>query len=237
MKKIIKKIIPKGIKKIFDPYRKQWHNFKILAFDYGQWRTIKNWECVDKKGEPIPWFTYPAIEYLSHLDLSDFSVFEYGSGYSTLFWLNRVKELVSVENDKVWYEKILKLVQEESKIKYFFYESSLEYVNSIFEQKRAFDIYVIDGRWRYECAKAVVKNINQYGGGMVIFDNSDWYPRTIQYLRENLDWIEVDFHGFSPINNYTLTTTIFLSRSFKLKYKQNLSSIASINQISEEDLL
>jgi len=86
MKKILKRFIPKFIKKKLEPYRKQWQSFKILAFEYGQWRTIKNWECVDKKGEPFPWFTYPAIEYLSHLDLSDFLVYEYGSGKILLYF-------------------------------------------------------------------------------------------------------------------------------------------------------
>ncbi len=54
MKKILKKFIPAFIKKKLEPYIKQWQNFKILALEYGQWRTIKNWECVYKKGEPIP---------------------------------------------------------------------------------------------------------------------------------------------------------------------------------------
>lgn len=70
---------------------KIWRNFKTLGFEYGQLRTMEKWECVDKDGNSIPWFTYPAIEYLSHLDLSGCSVFEYGSGFSTLFWLQRVK--------------------------------------------------------------------------------------------------------------------------------------------------
>ena len=86
IKGILRKVIPKSIKKKLEPYRKQWQNFKILAFEYGQWKTIKNWECIDKKGEPVPWFTYPAIEYLSHLDLSDFLVYEYGSGKILLYF-------------------------------------------------------------------------------------------------------------------------------------------------------
>jgi hypothetical protein len=141
IKKIIKKIIPKPLKRKFDPFRKQYQNFKILALEYGQWRTIKNWECVDKKGEPIPWFTYPAIEYLSHLDLSEFSVFEYGSGYSTLFWLKRVKEIISVEHDKGWYEQIRKNINGIHKIKYFLLENVEDYINSLTQQKRSFDIY------------------------------------------------------------------------------------------------
>jgi len=236
IKGILRKVIPKSIKKKLEPYRKQWQNFKILAFEYGQWKTIKNWECIDKKGEPVPWFTYPAIEYLSHLDLSDFLVYEYGSGNSTLFWFKRVKEVVSVEHDKGWYEQILKKIDGIHKVKYFLFENAEDYINSLTQHKQSFDIYVIDGRWRGECAKTVLKHINQYGGKMVIFDNSDWYPNAIRYLRQNLGWIQVDFHGFAPINNYTLTTTIFLNKSITLKYKSVLFSLKAIKQNAEDDL-
>ncbi len=50
---------------------------------------------------------------------------------------------------------------------------------------------------------------------MIILDNSDWYKNTAKLLRDKLDLIEVDFHGFGPINNYTWTTSIFFSRNFR----------------------
>jgi len=70
---------------------------------------------------------------------------------------------------------------------------------------------------------------------MVIFDNSDWYPKTIEFLRNTLDWIEVDFHGFGPINDYTWTTTIFINRLLKLKYLIQLQSIKNIKDVAEDD--
>ena len=69
---------------------------------------------------------------------------------------------------------------------------------------------------------------------MIIFDNSDWYPNTIDFLRENLDWIEVDFHGFSPINDYTLTTSIFINRNVRLTYITK-SSVKNIKKVAEYD--
>jgi len=98
------------------------------------------------------------------LDLSEYSVFEYGSGFSTLFWLERVKEIVSVEHDKVWFEKIFEKVKGLDKIKYLLHENQEGYVNSLIQQNRRFDIYVIDGKWRGECAKVVVNHIQKYGG-------------------------------------------------------------------------
>lgn len=54
--------------------------------------------------------------------------------------------------------------------------------------------YVIDGRWRGRCVKTVVEHVRTYGGDKLIFDNSDWYPNAMRFLRERLGWMEIDFH-------------------------------------------
>jgi len=68
---------------------------------------------------------------------------------------------------------------------------------------------------------------------MVILDNSDWYRETAKYLRENLDMIEVDFHGFGPINDYTWTTSVFLSRNYRFKSNNNVQPHFSISAIKQ----
>jgi hypothetical protein len=228
MKNMIKKI-----KKMLIPYVKQMRNFYILALEYGQFKTIKFWKNIDKYGNSIPWFTYPAIEYLNHIDLSECSIFEYGSGYSTLYWMNKAKWVVSVEHNEEWYNEIKHKVT--NKVIYIFEKVPERYMNSIERFNKKFDIYVIDGRWRGKCAKKVVEHINHYGGSMVIFDNSDWYPNTINFLRNELKWIEIDFAGFGPINNYTWVTTIFINPEYRLKYYKNLSSVGGLIQLAEGD--
>lgn len=58
--------------------------------------------------DEVPSITLQAKAWLeAHLQ-PDMSVFEYGSGGSTLFFAKRVKKLVSVEHDKYWYEKVSK---------------------------------------------------------------------------------------------------------------------------------
>ncbi len=39
---------------------------------------------IDNEIITIPWYTYPAIEYLLSIDLSEMDVFEYGCGNSRL---------------------------------------------------------------------------------------------------------------------------------------------------------
>jgi FkbM family methyltransferase len=212
---------------------KQIKNFEILALEFGQLLTIEKNECINKNHNPIPWLTYPAIEYLNSLDFSQCSIFEFGSGYSTLFWMKRAKEIVSVEHDKEWYEKIKPMI--DSNVSYLLKQNEFDYVNTLTNFNRKFDVYVIDGRWRAKCIQKVLEHIKSFGGDMLIFDNSDWYPQTLLHLRNKLNWIEVDFNGFGPINDYTWTTSIFINPSTKIGYSNKLSPIGGLNQIADDD--
>jgi hypothetical protein len=58
----------------------------------------------------LPWINFPAIDFLEkHLNSSD-KVFEYGGGGSTLFFLDRVKEVVTVEHNPEWFQILQKTV-------------------------------------------------------------------------------------------------------------------------------
>jgi hypothetical protein len=52
---------------------------------------------------PSPWMTFDAIDFLSTWLPAKARVFEYGSGGSTLFWLQRGVSCISVEHDQTWY--------------------------------------------------------------------------------------------------------------------------------------
>ena len=67
--------------------------------------------------------------------------------------------------------------------------------------------------------------------GMVILDNSDWYSNTSKYLRDSLNLLQVDFHGFGPINDYTWTTSIFFKRNIKLNPIGNIQPHFSVCSI------
>ena len=61
---------------------------------------------VDAEGNPIPWVTYPAQSILAQLVRPDSRVFEYGSGHSSLWWAAHAKEVVSVDHDGNWVNRI-----------------------------------------------------------------------------------------------------------------------------------
>lgn len=56
-------------------------------------------------GRPLPWFTYGAIEFLDRVVDGGMRVFEYGAGFSTLWW-QRAARVHSVDHDPAWINEI-----------------------------------------------------------------------------------------------------------------------------------
>lgn len=189
----------------------------IVEFEYGHFLSCDQQMCVDKNGNPIPWYTYPAIEYLNQLDFSDKEIYEYGSGNSSLFWAKRAKYVTSVENDQNWYFLIKKSQEKNQEI--VLIENVEEYVTSILKKNQKYDLVIIDGEVRFACAQMAVQCLKK--GGLIILDNSDWYPDTSKFLRES-GLIQVDFTGMGPINYYTWTTSLFLNRDILIKARSEL---------------
>ena len=88
-------------KLIFVPFRIQKNYLRKMGY--------LNRFPVDAFGAATPWFTYPALAFLSSLKCEEWQVFEYGSGYSTIYWRSRCKQTVSVEHNDEWRQKVLSM--------------------------------------------------------------------------------------------------------------------------------
>jgi hypothetical protein len=60
---------------------------------------------VDANG-PLPWITYPALEFLKAAAQPQWRIFEYGSGNSSLWWSQRSARVHSVDHDAEWIERL-----------------------------------------------------------------------------------------------------------------------------------
>jgi Methyltransferase domain len=195
----------------------------ILTHGYGYLRTVARQECLDADGQPIPWYTYPALEFIRQLDFRDCSVFEYGSGNSTLFWSRLARRVISVEHDREWFQRMRSTAPPNCEM--LLEEDAERYVNAARTTGEAFDVIIIDGQSRLRCVPAAVESLR--AGGVIILDNSDWFPRTSELLR-TYDVIEVDMSGFGPINDYTSTTSFYFDRRFALKPRSERQPIPGI---------
>ena len=191
-------------------------------------RSIDEKICLDKDGNPIPWYTYPAIEYLSQFDYSDKQILEFGCGYSSLFWAKRAKKVTSIEDNLNWFDKWKKEFDEPN-LDIRWRDEGEIYEQAAFEDDIKYDVIIVDGKRRFQCAEAAVKALND--GGMIILDDSDRINTSQEYVKaveilKNANLLQVDFYGFCPMNNYTKTTSVFYSRDFNF---ESLYKVQPIN--------
>jgi hypothetical protein len=185
---------------------------RILWFDYAHLKSAARGRPVDAQGNPVPWYTYPAIEYLRQLDFTDQSVFEYGSGQSTLFWAAKAARVVSVEDDEKWHATLISRLPGNCEL---ILEPDLSAYPDVIHRYGEFDVIVVDGaargRTRLKCSQAAVSHLRS--GGLIILDNSDWLPASARFLRES-GLLQVDMTGLVPGNANTQATSLFFRRDF-----------------------
>lgn len=185
-------------------------------------------------GNPVPWFTYPSIDFLEPKVKPDWRVFEWGSGFSTLWWSKRVASVDSIESNEGWVKEVRGRADDNVTLSYCPDEAS--YVGAIERHKdNKLDVIVIDGDHRNECAKVAMDYIKP--NGIIIFDNSDGpeFDEGMGYLTDQ-GLKRLDFFGTIPSYLYKNCTTVFYQDDAFLKHnpvpsKAQLSTGATCFQL------
>lgn len=199
--------------------------YRILSFQYGHLRSAATLRSVDAAGEPLPWITYPAIEFLKQLELSDKTVFEYGCGNSTVFWSRAAKRVDSVEDNEAFYRLVGPMLPNNCSLSLETLPE--EYIHAP-ARRGPYDIIVIDGHSRVRCTEIAPKHLKP--GGFVILDNSDWFFEGSEILR-NADLIEVDMAGMGPVSDFVSTTSFYFHREFRGKPKLGRQPVGAIGSV------
>lgn len=140
----------------------------------------------------VPWWTYSAIDVINkHIEGLTYKphIFEYGSGASTLWLAKRSEKLISIEHDKIWFEKLKNKLIDYPHVELLFCQGKIakdekkyrsakmpkysfeSYVKTIQDFQQSFDIIIIDGRSREACLEACLPFLKPQG--LIVFDNSD----------------------------------------------------------------
>jgi len=182
---------------------------KLFLQDSGWKKSIHLKMPVDKVGAPIPWFTYSAISFLESRITRSHKIFEYGSGNSTIWFSKLAQSVFSCEHDGVWYNLLQKKTNNIPNLTYILRQDlKNDYINEITNYTEMFDIVIIDGRNRVECAKRSLIALKE--NGVIVWDNSDRtkYQKGYDFLSEQ-GFKRIDFSGMGPINPSKWTTSIF----------------------------
>ncbi len=166
------------------------------------------WEAdffFDAKGKINPWWSDSAIEFIRERLTKNLRVFEYGSGNSTFFFADIVREVISIEHDKEWYNKMKEIVPCNVEL----LQCELVYGGKYSELIKKYsdvDIVLIDGRDRVNCAKNAIHSLSEEG--IIIWDDTERieYEDGYNYLLNN-GFLKIDFsgitHGVAGANKMT----------------------------------
>lgn len=188
-----------------------WHRFLALWPELkklGWQRSVETGTPVDRDGNALPWFTYASIAFLSKRIRPEMTVFEYGSGGSTIWWSRRVSRVIACEHDLEWFQAVAARVPANVELLYRELTPAGAYTQTIQGYTRQFDIIVIDGRDRVQCAMNSLAALKD--DGVLIWDNSDRprYREGFAFLRDH-GFKRLDFAGDGPINAFRSCTSIF----------------------------
>jgi hypothetical protein len=126
---------------------------------------------VGARGEPVPWFTYPAIALLAERLAADARVFEWGAGHSTIWFARRVAHVVSIEADAAWARYVR--LHAPGNVDVIHVPDSDAYVEAIRRKDERFDVVVVDGikGRRYACGRLAVGSLSHRA--VIVWDNAD----------------------------------------------------------------
>lgn len=189
-------------------------------------------------GDNQPWLAFVSIEFLKRVLSDEMKVFEYGSGGSTLFWASRTAEVVSVEHDKKWFDRMSAELTKR-KISNVFYilaqaEEDPDYSNKNIANPEHY--ISLSNQFQGYKFEAYAKTIDTYEdhsfdviivdgrarpscirhslpklkkGGYLVVDNSERKYYLANFSFDKHKWRKWTFYGAVPYNLDFSETTIF----------------------------
>lgn len=179
--------------------------------DVGWFRSLKEKKPVDKEGNPLPWFTYSAIEFIQTRLSENLKIFEFGSGNSTIFFSERVSLVYAAEHDKNWLNKLKNYESEKLKLFYTNSDTPEQYIKPLIDSDSKFDIIIVDGLYRSNCIKNSLEFLTEEG--IIILDDSEReeYSDAIDFLLK---------HKFKKLEFWGIAPTVFLKKCTSIFYQE-----------------
>lgn len=185
----------------------------LLKFYFGKDNILRNkgWleserrgVPVNSDGDPTPWYTYSIIDVLERRLAERHRVFEYGGGYSTLWYADRVESVVAVESSKEWVEIVRDQLPTTGRIVYR--EDRDEYVNEVTSHAPV-DVVVIDGLCRPDCIDPAIKSLSSEG--IIIWDDFEWVDESDYRPLTDAGFSVLRFHGLKALGSDYKCTAVW----------------------------
>jgi predicted O-methyltransferase YrrM len=185
----------------------------------GHWISSLRMSACSPNGAPIPWYTYPAIDFLAQRNFKNRNVLEFGGGQSTLWWAARARSVLTIEENSDWYERLRSQIGSNVTLHHLPADRATGAVTSIksaidASPVRAFDVIVVDGHLRRKLTGLAFSYLGP--GGALLLDNSERYGFYDETKTRNCR--RIDFFGFAPgVSLRHCTSLVFVGDCFLLQ--------------------
>jgi precorrin-6B methylase 2 len=142
-----------------------------VASAWGYARSVRLMRPVDRQDRPLPFLPYCVIDLLAERLRPGMAVLEFGSGYSTLFFMTRVARVTSVEHHQDWLRTLRGRVAANVTLLAVAHASASEYTAPVRAGADRFDLVLVDGRHRTDCFALALERLT--AGGVIVLDDSD----------------------------------------------------------------
>ncbi len=180
---------------------------KSYLYSTGWVESLKRGYPCENDGSEIPWMNYPLINLLKERLNRDLNLFEFGSGYSTLFYAKLVRSVISVEYNRNWLSLMDSKIPDNVSLIYREKDVDGSYCRSITEFNQEFDVVIVDGRDRVNCVKQAMGKLSKTG--VIILDDSDRqrYSEAIDHAKKK-GFRTLSLEGLKPSTGKLSKATI-----------------------------
>lgn len=201
-----------------------------FAYETGHWRSSLAQAAQSRNGEPLPWYTYSAIDFLAQRSFEGRRILEFGGGQSTRWWASRAEHVLTVEENEVWCKSLTKNKPPNVDLHYIPVDHatrSVQAVRAVIDQDHGgkFDVIVVDGHLRRELTEIAFEYLSP--NGALLLDNAEGYGfYEVTKLR---NCRRVDFFGFAPgVSKRHCTALIYVEDCFLLDPLIPIAQIESV---------
>jgi hypothetical protein len=207
--------IKRAIQSRFPIAALRYRAYKMLIRNPNSYLHLSGWmqsqkerRPIDQNGNPIPWMNFPVVRILQERLTKDLNLFEFGSGYSTLFYAKKVRAVTSVEYDEKWLNIIKSQVPDNVNIIFKREDVDGDYCRAIGETGDRYDVVIVDGRDRVNCIKQSISALSVKG--VILLDDSqrERYQEGIDFAKSK-GFKALNLEGLKATGTEVDRTTIF----------------------------
>lgn len=174
-------------------------------------------DILEKKGlfdGSIPILSIPFLDWLNSYNFNDFTMVEFGSGKSTIYFAERFKKVISFETDNFYYNVVkdqnLSNVEITLKTK-----DEIEAGNFELLVDNKTIVFIDSDTNRFVTTKNILEKCSP---NIIILDNAEWYPNTCKTLYRS-NYLEIPFWGIRPDDSVEKSVSVFIKNSYMLPEK------------------